>query len=167
LDELQKKVNAASPPFLIEGAAAVRKEVHLDTLSRLDQFTTLADRAERDAKEGRRPAQSPEELLSSAITGWHLGKVAAEPRVGTAYKCWATRQMALQYLRTPNKGQREKLLKNSLESETPLSYAALEKRVSPLPPPDAPDVPPPGPARVQPPPTADQPLGVDFILRLP
>jgi pimeloyl-ACP methyl ester carboxylesterase len=167
LDELQKKVNAASSPFLVDGAAAVRREVHLDTLSRLDQFTTLAERAERDAKEGLRPAQSPEELLASAITGWHLGKVAAETRVGTAYKCWVTRQMALEYLRTHNKGEREKLLKNYLGTENALSYDDLEKLVSLLPPPDAPDVPPTGPARVQLPPTVDQPLGVEFIVRLP
>ena len=82
-------------------------------------FVTLAERAEKDAKDGRRPAHSPEELLAAAITGWHLGKVAAETKVGTAYKCWMTRQMALDYLRTPQRGGREAMLKHTSSGLTP------------------------------------------------
>jgi len=37
---------------LIDGAMAVRNEVHLDTLTRLEVFMTLADRAEKVVKEG-------------------------------------------------------------------------------------------------------------------
>ena len=81
--------------------------MHLDTLSRLDMFLTLAERAEKDAKEkdGRRPTQSPEELLAAAVTGWHLGKVAAEAKVASAYRGWMTRQMAPGLPAHPGEGQ--------------------------------------------------------------
>jgi len=165
LDELARKVGAQQ--WLIDGATTVRKEVHLDTLSRLDQFTTLAERAEKDVKAGGRPAQSPEELVASAITGWHLGKVAAEYKVETAYKCWETRKMALAYLRENNRGERDKILKSYLESTAALAYDDLEKLVSLLPPPEAPAVPPAGLERGKLPPTVEQPMGVEFIVRLP
>jgi pimeloyl-ACP methyl ester carboxylesterase len=167
LGELAKKVGAQQ--WMIDGATTVRNEVHLDTLSRLDQFTTLAERAEKDAnaKERRRPDKSPEELVASAITGWHLGKVAAEAKVETAYKCWETRKMALAYLRENNRAEREKILKAYLASTSALAYDDLEKLVSLLPPPEAPATPPAGLERGKLPPTVEQPMGVEFILRLP
>lgn len=170
LGTLPKQVNAAANQFLTEGAAAVRNEVHLDTLSRLDMFLTLAERAEKDAQAGRRPAKSPEELIAAAITGWHLGKVAAEPKVGSAYKVWMTRLMALEYLRTPQAGNRQRILNGYLGSEHALPYDEMEKLVSLLPPPDAaPAAVPPSkdPMHVVLPPTVAYPAGLSFLVRLP
>lgn len=167
LDEIPKQLNAASPGFLAEATAAVRKEVHMDTLARLDMFITLADRAEKDAKGGRRPAHSPEELLASAITGWHLGKVAAEAKVSTAYKVWMTRLMALEFLRTDNIEKRKKLLKDYLASQHALTYDELEKLVSLLPPPDAPAKAPTTTVALNLQPSSTFPAGARYVLRLP
>ena len=134
------KINPAANKFLIDGAMAVRNEVHLDTLSRLEMFMTLADRAEKDIKEGRRPSQSPEELLAAAITGWHLGKVAAETKVGQAFKVWMARQMAFEYFRTPRRRNRAAIMKRYLAGEYALKYDDLEKLVSLIPPPEQPEV---------------------------
>lgn len=167
LDTLPKKVNAAANQFLVDGAAAVRKEVHLDTLSRLDMFVTLSERAEKDAAAGRRPSHSPEELISSAITGWHLGKVGAETRVGTAYKVWMTRLMALEFLRSDEPLKRQKLLADYLKTEHALPYDELEKLVSLLPPPDAPATTPTDTFRMNLLPSVTFPAGAPFLVRLP
>ena len=167
LEELPKLVVNKDSRYLVEGAAAVRQEVHMDTLSRLEVFVTLADRAEKDIKAGRRPAQVPEELIAAAITGWHLGKVAAEPKVGSAYKCWMTRQMALSYLRNTQKGGRLKDLDTYLASPNAMAYDELEKLVSLLPPPDAPAVVPSGTVTLKMPPSATFGNGMSYVIRLP
>jgi pimeloyl-ACP methyl ester carboxylesterase len=167
LDELSKKLNAADNRFLAEGAATVRNEVHLDTLTRLDMFITLAERAEKDVKAGGRPLQSPEELIASAITGWHLGKVAAETKVGSAYKVWMARVFALDYLRNPQRGLREAALKQYLATPYALPYDELEKLVSLLPPPEAPASLPKDTAAVTLTPSVTYPNGVTFLVRLP
>src|SRR5262245_57339888 len=136
-------------------------------MSRLDMFLTLAERAEKDAKEGRRPAQSPEELLASAITGWHLGKVAADTKVGFAYKVWMTRLMALDYLRNPQKGARETQLQAYFRGPYALPYDELEKLVSLMPPPDAPSTLSKETTSITLGPTVAYPNGAKFILRLP
>lgn len=166
LETLAKKVNAATA-FLAEGAAAVRSEVHLDTLARLDMFVTLSERAEKDAAAGRRPTQSPEELIASALTGWHLGKVAAEAKVDTAYKVWMTRLMALEYLREPVLAKRQGILKKYLAAPYAMAYDELEKLVSLLPPPDAPAVPPAGTVALNMPPTTKYPMGAQVLVRVP
>jgi pimeloyl-ACP methyl ester carboxylesterase len=167
LSDLMKKAEVGGNKWLIEAATAVRDEMHLDTLSRLEVFLTLAERAEKDAKAGERPRQSPEELLAAAITGWHLGKVAAEAKVDQAYRVWTARLMALEYLRTPAPNTRHANLANYLAKPTALKYDELEKLVSLLPPPDAPAEPPKGPAAMQLPKTVQMPNGVDFVVRLP
>jgi len=167
LDELPKRVKADANQFLTEAAAAVRNEVHLDTLPRLDMFLTLAERAEKDAKDGRRPAHSPEELIAAAVSGWHLGKVAAETKPGFAYKCWMTRLMALDYLRNPQRGGREAMLKQYLGRPYALGYDEIEKLISLLPPPEAPASPAQTTTTVTLTPSVAFPNGVTFALRLP
>ena len=167
LEELPKLVVNPDSRFLVEGAAAVRREIHMDTLSRLEVFVTLADRAEKDTKAGRRPAHIPEELIAAAITGWHLGKVAAEPKVGSAYKCWMTRQMALDYLRNTQKAGRIKDLETYLASSSAMAYDELEKLVAMLPPPEAPTVIPAGTVTLKMPPSATFGNGMTYVLRLP
>lgn len=167
IKQLLKQINAAANGFLAEGAAAVEEEVHLDTLSRLDMFITLADRAEKDSKSGRRPSHSPEELLAAAITGWHLGKVAAEAKVDSAYRCWMTRLMAFNYLREPDAAKRQKMLRDYLGSSHAMAYDELEKLVSLLPPPDAPANIPSSTIAMKLRPTVKYPDGTPYLVRLP
>jgi pimeloyl-ACP methyl ester carboxylesterase len=93
--------------------------------------------------------------------------VAAEPKVDLAYRVWSTRQMALQYLRTPSAQGRDKVLKGWLGGPNALKYDELEKLVSLLPPPEAPAVLPTGTVAMTLPPTVEAPAGASFVLRLP
>lgn len=153
--------------FLVDAAKIVHDEVHLDTLSRLEVFTTLAERAEADAKNGRKPSQTPEELLSAAVTGWHLGKVAAETKVDMARRCWSTRTMALEYLRDDHRLNRNRVLEGYLKGSDALPYDELEKLVSLLVPPTAPATLPSGPTTYPLPRTGDMKQAAEFVLRLP
>jgi len=167
LTELAARVNPASNKWLVDAARAVQAEVNLDTLGRIDMFLTLADRAEKDGKAGRRPTHSPEDLLSAAITGWHLGKVAAEPKVDLAYRVWMSRQMALDYLRTPAAAGRNQILQGYIGGPNALKYDELEKLVSLLPPPEAPAKLPTGSEAIVLPATVQAPAGVTFMVHLP
>ncbi len=167
LAQLAKKVPAADQ-FLTVAAKAVRDELHPDTVTRLDQFTTLAELAERATKSGKNPAQSPTELLSSAVTGWHLGKVSAEPKLDIAYKCWKARLMAQEYLQITGAPDRVKFLAGYLALPHALKYDELEKLVSLLPPPDAPNpLPIGGTFERSLPPIPAIPQGLNFTLQLP
>ena len=167
LAELPRLIQSPSNRFLAEAASAVRAELHMDTMARIEIFTTLAERAELDAKNGRKAAQSPEELLAAAITGWHLGKVSAETKVESARRCWTTRLAALEYLRTTNKRERAALLDNYLKSADALAYDELEKLVSLLPPPDAPAEVPTMAVHEKLAATTSLPTGAEYVLRLP
>ncbi|WP_157369453.1 hypothetical protein [Zavarzinella formosa] len=167
LTELAPKVTGEANQFLKDGASAVRSELHLDTLGRLEMFTTLAERAEADVKRGRKPLQTPEQLLAAAITGWHLGKVAAETKVDTARKCWMARDMALSYLRSPNKQIRQAVLADYAKLPEALPFDELEKVVSLLPPPEAPDKHPTEPTTITLPKSQEFPKGAEFLLKLP
>ena len=167
LTQLAPLVSGPANQFLKEGAAAVRAELHLDTLGRLDMFSTLAERAEQDARRNRKPAHTTEELLASAVTGWHLGKVSAEAKVDTARRCWVARDMALNYLREPNRQVRQEILGNYTKLPDALPFDELEKLVSLLPPPDAPATLPSGPAPMSLPKSFEFPKGAEFLLKLP
>lgn len=170
LKELPEKVSGPDNQFLKPAAEAISQELHLDTLNRLEMFTTLSDRAEQDAKRGRKPQQTPEELLSAAVTGWHLGKVSAEAKVVPARKCWLARQMAQEYFNNPNKRNRIAAMNAYEKLPDALPFDELEKLVSLLPPPEAPKTHPVGKAEMILPPSVDYPKftkGVEYLLKLP
>jgi predicted esterase len=166
LASLPKDVQAGNQ-FLLAAAAAVAAELHPDTLGRLEMFTTLADRAAKDVKDGRKPAHTATELLSAAVTGWHLGKVSAEPKLELAYRCWTAREMATKYFREPNPMAREKILTDYLGTPDAFKYDELEKLVSLLPPPDAPATLPTGVAALSLPASPEVTPGLNYVLRLP
>jgi predicted esterase len=153
--------------FLLDAAAKVAAELHPDTLGRVEMFTTLADRAAADVKAGKKPAHTAAELLAAAVTGWHLGKVSAEPKLDLAYRCWTARQMAAKYFREAVLLDREKILTEYLGTPQALKYDELEKLVSLLPPPDAPAMLPTGVASLMLPPSPEVPQGMNYLLRLP
>lgn len=167
LKELAPRVSGAENQFLKDAADAVRNELHLDTLGRLDMFTTLAERAEADIKRGRKPTQTTEQLVASAVTGWHLGKVSAEAKVETARRCWVARTMALSYLRETNRPLRQEILNAYINLPDALAFDELEKLVSLLPPPEAPTNYPNGPVSQSLPKSFEFPRGAEYILKLP
>ncbi|HEX3314808.1 MAG TPA: hypothetical protein VHR72_07960, partial [Gemmataceae bacterium] len=73
-------------------------ELNLDTLERLDTFTAFAEQHLRQVTQGVKPAQSVEQVLALAVTGWHLGNIAAEPDVKLAQKLWKSRTFFVDYM---------------------------------------------------------------------
>jgi pimeloyl-ACP methyl ester carboxylesterase len=130
LEELPGQIKEPEEKKLFdEAAAAILKEIRLDDclppqpgqgryrsleqgrLLRLDAFGSMAAQVERDRKQGRPPTNSPTELLGLAVSGWLLGKDAAETNLGNAQKLWQARQFVLKYQKTPDDGDRERLMK--------------------------------------------------------
>jgi pimeloyl-ACP methyl ester carboxylesterase len=157
LKELPAQVkDPEAKTFFDEAAAAILKEVRIDDflpappgrvrtrsqqqgkIQRLDSFLSLAGQAERDRKQSRQPANPPSDLLALAVSGWLLGKDAAETQFMTAQKLWQSRQFVLQYQKTPDPDDREKLLKNyqAIQSRA-LAPDEMAQFLSLLPPPEA------------------------------
>jgi predicted esterase len=64
---------------------------------RLDDFIAQATSAERARG---RAGQTPEQLLSLAVTAWLQGKELGDSNVATARRLWGGRQFVLEYLKT-------------------------------------------------------------------
>ncbi|MEZ6141603.1 MAG: hypothetical protein R3B84_13610 [Zavarzinella sp.] len=161
------KLDGADPTFLKPAVAALQNEIHLSALTRLDTFLTLAEQAERDVQSGREPTQTPAELLSAAITGWHLGKIGAEANTTTANKVWNTRLMALEYLAGGSPRERQVRMEKYLASDLKLPYDELEKVIEALPPPLSPEMITTEPSYQNTGPLVNVPEGVRYFLKLP
>lgn len=107
-------------------------------IQRLDSFLSLAAQAERDRKQGRKSAISPTDLLSLAVSGWLLGRDAAETNFQTAQKLWQSRQFVLKYQKTADPDDRRQLLKDyqAIQSRA-LATDEMAQLLSLLPPPEA------------------------------
>src|SRR5262249_42426742 len=88
-------VNPVRRDFCKEAAAAIPQGVNHDTLPRLETFLGQAQDAERARAQKRAPTNTPEELLSFAISGWLLGDGAAEKNPQTARNLWKARELVL------------------------------------------------------------------------
>jgi hypothetical protein len=110
LAECGKACTEPNHKLLVEASAAIRNELHLDNLDRLDSFLGQARQAERDKKAGRKPTRSPAELLALAASGWLLGSPSAEARPESALDLWKTREMILHYLVEEDAPTRKKML---------------------------------------------------------
>jgi pimeloyl-ACP methyl ester carboxylesterase len=97
-------------PIFMAAAEVIREDLNQDTLGRIDSFIGLAAQEERDRKNNKRPKQTPEELMSLAVSGWLMGNDIAETNVDTALGLWRARQFVLEYLKTGDGGDRRKLL---------------------------------------------------------
>jgi pimeloyl-ACP methyl ester carboxylesterase len=104
---------------LVAAAKVIRAELHPATADRLDAFLGQHRDAMRQKARNKKPALSPDQLLSLAVTGWLLGSPSAEARPEAAVNLWKTRQMVLDYLREPEPGPRRKLLEGYLGQVTP------------------------------------------------
>jgi pimeloyl-ACP methyl ester carboxylesterase len=104
---------------------------------RLDAFGSMAAQVERDQKQGRPPTNSPSELLALAVSGWLLGKDAAETSVASAQKLWQARQFVLKYQNTADDTARQKLMRDyqAVQSRA-LSPDEMAQLISLLPPSD-------------------------------
>ncbi len=114
LDECGKKVDVktAIGGSLASAIRIIRTELHPSTVQRLDAFLGQVREVERQQGRGKTASQTPENLLSLAITGWLLGSPSSEAAPDVAINLWKTRQMVLEYLRETGLQQRQKILEN-------------------------------------------------------
>jgi predicted esterase len=125
---------------LLTAAGSVHAEMHPDTAPRLEIFRLTAEQAERDRNAGREPREKPAELLAYAVTGWVKGKNAADKSLPAALQAWATREMAVGYLREPLLNNRQALLQSYRQTGQRLEPEELAQLISLLPPPAAEDL---------------------------
>jgi hypothetical protein len=118
-----------------QAAANILAELTHETAGRLDAFASLAQQAERDRKQNRKPAHAPEQLMALAVSGWLLGNSLADTRVDVAVRLWRGRMFVLDYLRTPGAvDRRMKLQAFQKDNPTPVDEIAQMLRL--LPPPE-------------------------------
>ena len=79
-----------------------------------------------------KPKQTPEQILSLAVSGWLLGPAAAKAKTEFALKLWRTRQFLLEYQRSIP-GGRERLCRN-YEKDGAVAFDELAQIITTLPP---------------------------------
>jgi dienelactone hydrolase len=130
LKQLPSKLTSpGTREVLTEAAAAIAAEVSLESIGRLEAFVNLARQAERDGK-----GQTPEQLLSLAVTGWLLGNVSAESRADTAVRLWRVRQLVLEHQRTDSGDARDRIAQQV--QQTGIAFDVLDRVIRHSPPPE-------------------------------
>lgn len=138
---LQGRFVGQQRPVFGEALREIEEQVNPDTVDRLDAFLTIAGQAERDVANGKEMSASVEDLQALAITGWVMGRQSAEAKADAAERLWASRSMALNYLRTPEPSARRRLLED-YEKTKPLGTDEMIQLVGLLPPVEPAAVPP-------------------------
>jgi len=133
LEELPKRLSGGPRDAqLAEAAAAIRGELALDNLSRLEAFLGQARQAERERADGRTPSTGPEQLLSLAVTSW-LGGLA-DPDPATAVKLWRARDFVQKYLASAPADRKARLKDYLSNTESAASVDDFIKIIPLLPP---------------------------------
>jgi tetratricopeptide (TPR) repeat protein len=109
LETVRKELKHNPPQEFDQALAEIKRDLNFDTLARLDAFQSLALQEERIRAQGKTADLSPEKLLALAVSGWVLGHSGAEAQVGSAVRCWRTRQFILKYLATADARERDGL----------------------------------------------------------
>src|SRR5262249_48582931 len=104
---------------LASAVRVIREELHPSTVDRLDAFLGQWREAARQQNRGRAALQTPEKLLSLAVTGWVLGSPSAEAVPEIAINLWKTRQMVIEYLQETNRPARDKILQDYVRAIQP------------------------------------------------
>jgi pimeloyl-ACP methyl ester carboxylesterase len=134
-----KKPLTADLPALLDGGEAVYREVHPDTLGRIERFLVQVKQEEDRAKAGKEPDVTGDRLLALAVTGWLEGKNGAVQKPDRAAKVWRTRQLITAYLRADSGNDRATLYKTYASSSDSLQPDEFAQIVTLLPPIDPDD----------------------------
>jgi pimeloyl-ACP methyl ester carboxylesterase len=165
LEAFLRRLPAERQGLFGEAVPAVLAELNLDTLGRLESFLSQAPSHERDLKQGRKPAQTTDELLALAVSSWLLGEGAGGTDVGAARRLWATRKFLLDYLKTESAVARNERL-NSYASGEPLGIDEIARMIRYLPPAEPYEKPGTAPFRLEfTPPAGGQ--GGTYVVQLP
>ncbi len=125
-------------PVFADALWAIRSEVGPDTIDRLEPFLTLAPQHEKELNSKQPPTNTDDEILSLAVTGWVLGREAAEPKVATAERYWDSREFVRAYLKTHEPAERRRLLE-TYQKQSPLSVDEMAQLIALMSPPEAAD----------------------------
>lgn len=120
--------------WLKEASAKLLEDLDPQIVSRLEPFLAQAQVHERQVKEGEK--SDPAQVLALGISGWLMGKAAAETNVDNARKLWQARNFVLEYLRTAKGQDRERLAKDFRSQKDALALDELAHMIRFLPPPD-------------------------------
>jgi hypothetical protein len=168
LKDLPPRTGSAYRKWFTEAAAVILENLDQENVNRLDSFLTLAAQAERDEKQKTKPANDPIQLMSLAVSGWLLGKEAAEAKVETAQRLWQARQFLLEYLKSDDAHDRELLLKKYQSAPTDaLPIDELSQLIAFLPPPKAEKATGTEPLSLRTPPLAGRKKGLSYLVQLP
>ncbi len=107
---MDKNTGTPRSRALASAVRVIREELHPATVGRLDAFLGQVREAARQKKRGKTETQTPEKLLSLAVSGWVLGSPSAEAVPEVAINLWKTRQMVIEYLQENNPAERKKIL---------------------------------------------------------
>lgn len=119
LKELPAKIPADRRANLSAAASVIAEELDHENIARLEAFLVQAQQDERESKPNADPShKDPSQLLALAVTGWLLGKDAAEAKVETAERLWNARAFILEYQKTGDVTLRERKLKDFQNSRT-------------------------------------------------
>ena len=124
LGELQAQLTEPRQVAEVEAArSAVRQELDLESLGRLDAFLKFADDA----------GLAPDEKLAFAYSGWVLGSANASGDLELALRLWSARFLVREFLREPDGTKRMGLLANITALEG-LSVERVAQMIPQLPP---------------------------------
>lgn len=118
-----------------QAAAVILAELTQETTGRLDAFVALAQQAERDQKQDRKPGHGPEQLMALAVSGWLLGNSVADTRVDVALRLWRARQFVQSYLQTASALERKQKLQ-AYQKENTSTVDEITQMLRLLPPPE-------------------------------
>ena len=167
LKELPPKTSAPHRALFTEAAAAIREEMDHENVARLETFLTLATQAERERKDGA-ASHAPDQLMAVAVTGWLLGKDAAETKPEAARRAWRARKFVLEYQRTEDASERELQRQRYQEQKSEaLDVGTLSQLIAFLPPPRPEKVEGKAPLALRTPPVAGHRKGIAYLIQPP
>jgi pimeloyl-ACP methyl ester carboxylesterase len=139
LDDAKILLNSL-PPLVPDGkrkfwsaaARALFEELNLETLPRLETFLSFGKQHQNELSKNEKPAQSTEEVLALAVTGWLQGNQAAEPDAAAAQKLFQARRFLLDYLKHDTVFARNEALSGfGKDNNLPLDVMARLVRLMP------------------------------------
>jgi hypothetical protein len=168
LKDLPPRTRGAHQEMFTEAADVILESLDMENVVRLDAFLTLGSQAERDGKQNEKTVQDPAQLMSLAVSGWLLGKDAAEAKPETAHRLWKARKFLLEYLKADDPHACELLLKAyQAATSDALPIDELAQLIAFLPPPRAERMNGPQPLTLRTPPLSGRNNGLSYLVQLP
>ena len=126
----------AGSPAWANATEVIRAELNYDTVDRLEMFLSFAPQYVADLKANRKPAQTAQELMALAVSGWLQGPKAAETDANAAQKLIHAREFLLDYLRNDNGAQRTNLA-SAFKKGNDLPVDVISRLLTMIPPPNS------------------------------